>query len=200
MARVVSAAMVAAAIVGFRLMYQDGESALPWVGAWAGLSLVLVIAVRPRVALVVSGALVLVGGAALVGFKEYLRTHGELVFLPLDSVDTRAFVHEGDYRALRFTLSKQLEREVPNPPEGEHAFVWVALDDQHIGTGSVAPTTLKLRYLFRDGRIWLGTDGLFFKGDPARHFEQAHYGEFRVDPVSGEALFVGLRDHHLQRL
>jgi uncharacterized membrane-anchored protein len=66
---------------------------------------------------------------------------------------------------------------------------------QMSGTGGPA-----LRFKIRNGEVWLGTNAYFFEEGAARRFETARYGAFRLDPESGEAVLVGLRDEDLRKL
>ena len=49
----------------------------------------------------------------------------------------------------------------------------------------------------RGDRVWLGTNAYFFEEGTGARYARARYGEFRVDPSSGEAVLVGLRDWEL---
>jgi len=59
---------------------------------------------------------------------------------------------------------------------------------------------LRIRYRIRNCRVWLGTNAYFFEEGTASRYDGAKYGEFRVDPVSGEAVLVGLADETLSDL
>jgi len=52
----------------------------------------------------------------------------------------------------------------------------------------------------RNERVWLGTNAYFFEEGSAERFENARFGEFRLDRESGEAVLVGLRDGELKAL
>ncbi|NNL31275.1 MAG: hypothetical protein HKO77_09640, partial [Gemmatimonadetes bacterium] len=60
--------------------------------------------------------------------------------------------------------------------------------------------TLAIAFKIRNGQVWLGTNAYFFSEGEAGRFTGAQYGEFRVDPASGEAVLVGLRDNALNPL
>ncbi|MGZ5049325.1 MAG: GDYXXLXY domain-containing protein, partial [Usitatibacter sp.] len=78
----------------------------------------------------------------------------------------------------------------------------VALDDRRIASLAKpgAPSSLKVRYRIRKGAVWLGTNAFFFEEGTDARYASARYGEFRVDPKSGEAVLVGLRDSKLAPL
>ena len=161
--------------------------------------------VAPR-ALIVLGALLTLGAVnvAVVG-KERVKRDGEIVYLPLAPVDPRSLV-QGDYMALRFALASDIARrdEVAQHAEreGEAAFAPLALDDKRVASlaAGAAPAAIKLRYRIRGGQVWLGTNAFFFEEGTAERFRGARYGEFRVDPGTGEAVLVGLRNGDLQAL
>ncbi|MEP6875610.1 MAG: GDYXXLXY domain-containing protein [Burkholderiales bacterium] len=157
-------------------------------------------------ALIALGALLVLGAlnTAMVG-KERIKRSGEVVYLPLAPVDPRSLI-QGDYMALRFALTADLERreeaDKRSAREGTLAFASVALDGRRVGRladDGKAPA-LKLRYRIRHGQVWLGTNAFFFEEGTAERFNGARYGEFRVDRESGEAVLVGLRDDRLAAL
>ena len=156
--------------------------------------------------LVVLGALLVLGtvNIAVVG-KERIKRDGELVYLPLAPVDPRSLV-QGDYMALRFAMADAIERRNAADKRllhnGEVAFVSVKLDDRRIASLSDDPSavSIKLRYLIRNGHVWLGTNAFFFEEGTGERFRGASYGEFRVDRESGEAVLVGLRSSTLTAL
>ena len=161
------------------------------------------IAIRALIAL---GALLVLGAlnAAIIG-KEQIKRSGEVVYLSLAPVDPRSLI-QGDYMALRFALTTDIERreeaDKRSAREGTVAFANVAFDDRriaHLASGGIAPT-LKLRYRIRNGHVWLGTNAFFFEEGTAERYNSARYGEFRVDRESGEAVLVGLRDDGLKAL
>ena len=147
-------------------------------------------------ALIVVGALLVLGAlnAAIVA-KERIKRSGEIVYLALAPVDPRSLI-QGDYMALRFALTRDLERRDEagqrRAREGEIAFAGELCD--------AAAAPLRLRYRIRNGQVWLGTNAFFFEEGTAERFSRARYGEFRVDRDTGEAVLVGLRDDRLGAL
>ena len=157
-------------------------------------------------------SLILVGAVlvlAAVNFaifgKERIRRDGEVVYLSLAPVDPRSLM-QGDYMALRFALAQQIESADKQGDhaarEGEVRYADVTFDASRIATLAppAASGKLKLRYRIREGRVWLGTNAFFFEEGTADRFSHARYGEFRVDPTTGEAVLVGLRGEKLEAL
>lgn len=120
--------------------------------------------------------------------KEDIKAHGERIYLELQPVDPRSLM-QGDYMALRFKLADQIK-----PGAGNRAPV--IIDASGVATLDSAnrPESLRIRYRWHRGFVWLGTNAYFFEEGSAQRFEAARYGEFRVDRESGEAVLVGLRD------
>lgn len=149
-------------------------------------------------ALTLLGAVLVLGAvnASIYG-KERVIRGGETVYLELAPVDPRSLM-QGDYMALRFRLADriQLWREA----EGREGLRTAPLrvDDRGVGTLSEGDGgTLEIAFRMRGGRVWLGTNAYFFEEGTAARYSGARYGEFRVDPSSGEAVLVGLRDAEL---
>jgi len=168
-----------------------------------------------RIGIVAALALVLGVVDGSIASKERIRREGALVYLELAPVDPRSLM-QGDYLALRFVLAREIEGGLlrgargggagswPAEALGEGGFAWAPLQLDERGVASLAPadrsTPLRFRYRLRGGRAWLGTNAFFFQEGDALRFRDAHYGEFRLDRDTGEAVLVGLRDATLQRL
>jgi uncharacterized membrane-anchored protein len=156
-------------------------------------------------ALLLIGALLVLGGVNYAIFgKETIKRNGELVYIDLAPVDPRSLM-QGDYMALRFRLAQEIERSLApgtKPREGEKGLAEVTLDARRVASlakpGSSAP--IRIQYRIRKGGVWLGTNAFFFEEGSESRYVLARYGEFRVDPTSGEAVLVGLRDAALRPL
>lgn len=155
--------------------------------------------------LIVLGALLVLGAVnvAIVG-KERIKREGEVVYLPLAPVDPRSLM-QGDYMALRFAMADEIARRDAahhRLQRGESALAAVSLDARRIATLADDPAraSIQLRYRLRGGSVWLGTNAFFFEEGSAKRFQDAKYGEFRVDRESGEAVLVGLRSDKLAAL
>jgi uncharacterized membrane-anchored protein len=99
---------------------------------------------------------------------------------------------QGDYMALRFQIADDIEAE-------ESGSASLSVDERGIATLSRSPGAgdLRIRYRLRNGQIWLGTNAYFFEEGTAQRYEDAKFGEFRIDRDSGEAVLVALTDQNL---
>lgn len=133
--------------------------------------------------------------------KERTIATGEEIFLELAPVDPRSLM-QGDYMALRFRLAQQIDAARREGTLADRArLASLHLDERRIGTLETRrDADLAIRFKIRNNEVWLGTNAYFFEEGTAQRFDQAKYGEFRIDARSGEAVLVGLRDEHLQKL
>ena len=157
---------------------------------------------RTRILIIVGAVLVL--GAVNVSIlgKERVKRDGVVVLLDLAPVDPRSIM-QGDYMTLRFRLAQDIRSTVkPLPPEGGVALAPVNLGANQVGSLALAGEAgnVRIRYRIRKGEVWLGTNAFFFEEGKDALYAQARYGEFRVDPASGEAVLTGLRDAALKPL
>jgi uncharacterized membrane-anchored protein len=147
-----------------------------------------------RMLLITAAVLVLGAVNGSIFSKERIKTNGERIFLALAPVDPRSLM-QGDYMALRFEITN----DIPAEASGS---VPLQLDSN--GVASVNPNSsasaLRIRYRIRNGQVWLGTNAYFFEEGTAQRYENARFGEFRVDRASGEAVLVGLADKDLKSL
>jgi len=154
-------------------------------------------------ALIVLGTLMILGAVNFAIFgKERIKRDGEVIYLRLAPVDPRSLM-QGDYMALRFALARELQDSLSKSArEGGTGWARVALDDKRIAALSADESKgqIALRYRIRGGNVWLGTNAFFFEEGTADRYRDAHYGEFRVDRKSGEAILVGLRNDRLEPL
>ena len=139
-------------------------------------------------------ALVLVAVNWKIVAKERIKTQGERILLELAPVDPRSLM-QGDYMALRFSLARDIASDVAGS-------VPLSIDANGVATRAIHedPKSLRIRYRLRNREVWLGTNAYFFEEGTARRYEQARYGEFRVDRATGEAVLTGLRDEKFQPL
>ena len=139
-------------------------------------------------------AVVLVLGAVnwSIVAKERIKTQGERIYLELAPVDPRSLM-QGDYMALRFALANQIVTT-------ESGSAPLTVDERGVATFNPAPKPgdLRIRYRFRNGQVWLGTNAYFFEEGQAQRYEGARFGEFRIDRGSGEAVLVALADENLK--
>jgi uncharacterized membrane-anchored protein len=135
-------------------------------------------------------ALVLVAVNWKIVAKERIKTHGERILLELAPVDPRSLM-QGDYMALRFSLTRDITTDVAGS-------IPVDIDTNGVATMGSGndPKALRIRYRIRNRDVWLGTNAYFFEEGTAQRYEKARYGEFRVDRDSGEAVLIRLRDEN----
>ena len=149
--------------------------------------------------LIVVGLVVVLGAVdASILRKEKVKREGEVVYLELAPRDPRSLM-QGDYMALEFALARQVGTGPAAQPRG---FIPVTLDERRVAHLAAAggPPALRIEYRIRKGRPWLGTNAFFFEEGTGGRYQQARFGEFRVDRESGEAILVGLRDKELKAL
>ncbi len=156
--------------------------------------------------IIASVALVLLVTNFLIFSKERIIRTGKTIYLELAPVDPRALM-QGDYMALRFSLAgaiaaSQSDAHVHRRKNGQFAQAPIVIDARGIAT--LANPTLSvpdsIRFRWRDGAVWLGTNAFFFEEGSAQRFEIARYGQFKLNPSSGEAVLVALADAQLNTL
>ncbi len=134
--------------------------------------------------------------------KEDLAANGQVVLLQLAPVDPRS-LSQGDYMDLRYALVDTIAVQ-DIAPDGT---LVIQLDGQQVarysrlyqpGTALAANEQL-LRYHVRTGGVWIGADSFFFEEGQAAVYQNARYGELRVDS-SGNSILVGLRDNAFKPL
>ena len=154
-------------------------------------------------ALIALGALLVLGAVDFsIAGKEATIRNGVVVYLDLAPVDPRSLM-QGDYMTLRFRLAQDIRSTVrPLPLEGATDLAPINIATNQVGSLARAGETgnIRIRYRIRKGEVWLGTNAFFFEEGREPQYREARYGEFRVDPTSGEAVLVGLRDAGLKPL
>ena len=153
--------------------------------------------------LIAIGAVIVLGAIdASILAKERIKRDGEVVLLDLGPRDPRSLV-QGDYMALRLPLVQEIEASIAlkgpsadDTRDGEVGFARITLNERRVASlaKADAPAGLRIRYRIRKGSVWLGTNAFFFEEGSEARYAPARYGEFRLDPESGEAVLVGLRD------
>lgn len=76
---------------------------------------------------------------------------------------------------------------------------YVVRDGSSTPSGGSAHEDVFLEFRLRGGQVRVVTDAWFFPEGQASHFEQARFGEFRVDE-GGAGLLTGLLDEDLRSL
>lgn len=142
--------------------------------------------------------------------KEQLLRNGEIIFLKLAPVDPRSLM-QGDYMALRFAMSNDIRNHLNkvSPEQSlvtQDGYVFVTLREDSVAVFSrigkhqdPEPDERRMKYRIRNGQVKFATNAFFFQEGTARHYENARYGEFRLES-SGELLLTGLRSETLETL
>ena len=146
--------------------------------------------------------------------KEKHLAEGRTVYLQLAPVDPRSLM-QGDYMALRFQIGRAIQEASTKIREqqGQHndsenidGFVMVKVDERGIGSFSrlsrdQAPSAgeVLMRYRIRNGQVKFATNAFFFQEGHQKYYQNAHYGQFRVDG-KGELLLANLYDQDLNKL
>lgn len=150
-----------------------------------------------RLLTVLGTALVVWGVDASIYRKERVIRSGETIFLALAPVDPRSLM-QGDYMALRFRLAEGIEDWRASDPRARRAPIRV--DERGVASLDPSGGDLEIAFEIRGDRVWLGTNAYFFEEGAGGRYSLARFGEFRIDPTSGEAVLVGLRDGELDPL
>jgi len=148
-----------------------------------------------RKAVVVLAAVLILGIVNwTIASREAMLASGRVVLLELAPVDPRSLM-QGDYMALHFRITDNMSADA----SGSAA---LRIDARGVATLDPQPTqqSPRIRYRIRNGAIWLGTNAYFFEEGRGERYAPAQYGEFRLDPDSGEAVLVGLADENLKPL
>jgi uncharacterized membrane-anchored protein len=149
--------------------------------------------------------LVAVAGLLFVNYaiygKEQLIRYGRPILLELAPVDPRSLI-QGDYMALRYKIGADLEQE-ELPSRGK---VVIRLDERGVASfvrvddgAPLAADERLLNYYKHDWQVDLGATSFFFQEGTAEYYEEAEYGELRVDE-NGTSILIGLRGADLEPL
>jgi len=152
--------------------------------------------------LAIAAALLLIlatTGFAIWQFEQTLKT-GRVINIALAPLDPRSIM-QGDYMALAYAIDRELPEDA-----AQHKYAWLSVDAEqraslHSLSNTLPPNPQLVAVLLRqrDRIISIGPNAFFFAEGTAELYEQAPYGQFRVD-ASGKALLVGLLDENLQLL
>lgn len=168
-----------------------------------------------RAGLVVGLLVVLAVANANIYKHEHILAEGQRVVLELAPVDPRSLI-QGDYMRLDFQVSGQLNNALKQAPqavrqaiETQRAGLLVLRPDKRgvhrlyevvaLNGVDTEPNSVLLKFLMRRGGVKVVTDAWFFPEGQAAHFEQARYGEFRVN-AEGTGLLVNMLDQQLRPL
>ena len=146
--------------------------------------------------------------------KEQQLASGDIVYLELAPVDPRSLM-QGDYMALRFGVADQVYNALPKSEESRQwrqnvaatdGKIVVSLNAQRIATykalyagQDLQENELLMRYRVRNGTVKFATNAFFFQEGHASLYQDARYGQFRVDK-NGELLLAAMHDEQLKKL
>jgi uncharacterized membrane-anchored protein len=146
--------------------------------------------------------------------KEQHLKQGETIYLELAPVDPRSLI-QGDYMALRFEVSTALNDDLfknkkdndwqksIEPHDGK---IIVNLNSKNIATYQkiyqdqiTQKNELILNYRVRNNKIKFASNAFFFQEGTAKAYEDARYGEFKVNK-NGELLLKAMLDEDLKNV
>ncbi|WP_298943893.1 GDYXXLXY domain-containing protein [uncultured Psychromonas sp.] len=142
--------------------------------------------------------------------KEQHLKQGDTVYLKLAPVDPRSLM-QGDYMALRFDAADQLYDALQSSNDdiekGTHdGQIVVHLDENKVGDfrgiyhgQPLQENELRLNYRVRNDNIKFATNAFFFEEGTAALYEQARYGEFKVNK-KGELLLNAMFTEQLTEI
>ncbi|EFE94227.1 GDYXXLXY domain-containing protein [Serratia odorifera] len=148
--------------------------------------------------------------------RQQTLKQGTVVILALAPVDPRSLM-QGDYMALDYALSRQLQQQIRQqrqtcraqdncPPPASSGKIVVRLDARHHAVDAafyrqqtLQPGQVLMQYRLAANAVHIGTSSYFFPEGQAERFSKARYGEFRVDR-HGTALLTHLLDAQGERI
>lgn len=134
--------------------------------------------------------------------KEELIRNGQLVLLEIGPRDPRSLI-QGDYMAIRYEIPAHIQvDQLPHSGQlvvKQNAFGVGEIVALYEGQGALAADELLINYYKRGGEVEIGATSFFFQEGQAETYQDARYGELRVDD-SGEAILVGLADQNAESL
>ena len=140
--------------------------------------------------------------------KEQHLLKGKVIRLGLAPVDPRSLM-QGDYMVLNYAIAAQVSAFVP---EGTtDGTMQVKLDENQVASlisvdeiplttysnivaEAQALTTMSIQYRIRNHQVKFASNGYFFEEGQGERYEQAEYGQFRVNE-QGSLLLESLLDN-----
>ena len=138
--------------------------------------------------------------------RENLLRNGQVLLLELAPVDPRSLM-QGDYMALRFTVSQKLGPVDVADASVTEGYVVVKRDARNVGTfdriyrdgETLAANESRVHYRIRKRDVRIVTNAYFFQEGTGNEYSTAQFGELRV-AANGDALLTGMRDKDLKLL
>lgn len=150
----------------------------------------------------IAAALLLIvatAGFVIWQFEQTLKA-GRVVNIALAPLDPRSIM-QGDYMALAYVIDRELPEDATH-----YKYAWLNIDaKQRASLHSLSnnlpqdPQLIAILLRQRDSIVSVGPNAFFFTEGTAALYEQAPYGQLRVD-ASGKALLTGLLNENLQLL
>ena len=152
-----------------------------------------------------AGVVILVAANYTIYRREALLSGGRVVLLELAPVDPRSLM-QGDYMALRFRVTDAILDRARAGGANRDGFLILLLDERGVGTVArvddrtpLASNEVRMRFRIRGDTVRFATDAFFFQEGTAQRYENARYGEFRLD-AAGDSILTGLRGKDLEPL
>jgi uncharacterized membrane-anchored protein len=160
---------------------------------------------RAWIGLAATVAAVLIVANVAIMRKERLIRDGRPVFVELAPADPRSLM-QGDFMRLNFAMPRTFDERRSGLLRLERPRVVVQVDARGVATmrridrgEPLGVDELAIELTPKNGRWTLVTDAWFFAEGEAGRWQNARYGEFRVD-ANGRALLVNLRGAKLELL
>ena len=154
---------------------------------------------------VIAGLLILAAANYRIFEKETLLAHGRTVILELAPVDPRSLM-QGDFMALDFKVANAIWLSANAATDSAEGCAVLQLDDNGVGSFAradghtpLSDNEVRIRWKIQHGTVQLATNAFFFQEGHADLYDDAEYGEFRVDD-DGDSILTGLRDKNLKPL
>jgi uncharacterized membrane-anchored protein len=136
--------------------------------------------------------------------KEEVIARGRPVFIELAPVDPRSLM-QGDYMALNYRMSDELRQQLHQAGTLKRPRVAATVDERgvarldRLASAEMPADQLAIELTPKNGGWVVASDAWFFREGEGSRYQEARYGEFRVDR-DGRALLVGLADQQLRRI
>jgi len=142
--------------------------------------------------------------------KERHLAEGKIVYLDFRPVDPRSLM-QGDYMALNYGIANAagnaIRKEQGTPKlAASDGYLILQLDERSIGTfkdlykdQALEKNEIMVRYRVRNNAVKFATNAFFFQENHGKIYQNARYGQFRVDE-EGEMLLTAMMDEDLNKL
>ena len=136
--------------------------------------------------------------------KEKVIAEGKTFLVELGRYDPRSLI-QGDYMRLWYDIPDDIRRGIEETRRDGK--VVVTLDGSgvarvlrlHVKGEELSEGEHLLSFRFRKNRAYLGARSFFFQEGHAQFYENARYGELKVDDA-GDSVLIGLRGRDMEVL